>query len=143
MSQAVIQGDYVDLRFVKSRKVCQIVIECPIELGQQIVRAFGTPLPDTTIPVALARLNEAAQPKEPERRSFNQLKPSQQAGILCGQGDFRTFVLERGAHFEPQSPEDAVRCLCEVTSRAELDTNSMAATLWQSLRSEFEVWKRV
>ena len=149
MSAAAIKGDYVDLRFVKGRKVLQIVVECPIEAGPSVVQAFGTPNPETNIPVALARLNEEPKP-EPvkERRSFDELRPSQQAGMLCQQGDFRTFLAERSGctHFKTLDIDmaaDDVREHCEVHSRADLDTNPTAAGLWQSLRAEFEAWKQL
>jgi hypothetical protein len=54
---AAIQGDFVDLRFIKGRKVCQIVIEIPIEAGATFVAAFGTPNPAISVPVAVARIH--------------------------------------------------------------------------------------
>ena len=57
--KAAIQGNYSDLKTVKTRSVAQMIIEVPIEQGEEIVRIFGFPRPGQEIPVAIARLAPA------------------------------------------------------------------------------------
>ena len=45
MTQAAFKATYSDLRFVKSRKVAQIVLELPLEQADGFIQAFGTPNP--------------------------------------------------------------------------------------------------
>lgn len=45
MSAAAFKDTYSDLRFVKSRKVAQVVVELPIEEASRFVEAFGAPDP--------------------------------------------------------------------------------------------------
>ena len=130
---AVIQGDYVDLRFVKSRKVCQVVIEIPIEAGASFVAAFGTPNPATGVPVAIARINQNAQP---ERKGG---KLAQRAGILCNEGGFRRF-LSRQYLLDDEGPAGVVRMDCGIDSRADLDHNAEAAKRFLDLVAAYELW---
>ena len=63
---AAFSGDYTDLRFVKTRSVCQVVIEIDISQASAFVAAFGAPMPGTGVPVALAKLNlESSSTVEP------------------------------------------------------------------------------
>lgn len=146
---AAIQGDFVDLRFVKGRKVCQIIIEAPIEAGGAIVSAFGTPNPSITIPVVLARLNspveakatpqvEAAKPTI-ERKGG---KLSREAAMLCQTGAFWTFMKEQAIGTPRNSEEaaDLLRMECGVESRADLDHNEQAAARFREIKGSYEAW---
>lgn len=128
---AAIQGDYVDLRFVKGRKVCQVVIEIPIEAGESFVAAFGTPNPAHGIPVALARIQPVAA--EPERKQWDDLSLAQQAGILCSDRQFHAFL---GCH-SPDSAAIMLRHKCGVVSRSDLDKNPDAARKFRELNSSY------
>lgn len=55
-AKIVFQGNYSDLKFIRTRGVCQIVVEIPLEDGQRFVAAFGAPSPANEVPVAIARL---------------------------------------------------------------------------------------
>lgn len=146
---AAIQGDFVDLRFIKGRKVCQIIIECPIEAGGAIVSAFGTPNPAVTIPVVLARLNgvyEVAESKpivgvEP-RTQLKGAHLSRQAAFLCQAGSFWKFMGEQAMGTPCNSDEAAglLRTECGIESRAELDHNQIAATRFREIKSTYDAW---
>lgn len=152
-SPAAIQGDYVDLKFLKSRKVCQIVVEIPIEAGETFVAAFGTPNPATGVPVALARIDPNAKPQAPAekpKRSWDELSIAQQAGILCNEKRFQVFVGEqmaktRGDGFRQDlvSEDDAawyVRTQCGVNSRADIEKNHDAVRKFKSLDADYRGW---
>lgn len=138
-SPAAIQGDYVDLRFVKGRKVCQVVIELPIEAGASFVAAFGTPNPSIGVPVALARIDPDAKP---ERKGG---KLAQRAGILCGEGGFQKFLEEHSSHrvTDQVSAAHAIRTICGVVSRADLDYNEVAARTFKDLETGYKSWLTV
>lgn len=79
-------------------------------------------------------------PADKPRRKFEDLTPAQQAGILCGQQNFRVFLNER-FHYNTGSADEAaeaVRELCKVTSRALLTTDN---TEWKALLLAFRLWE--
>ncbi len=146
---AAIKATYSDLRFVKSRKICQVCLELPIEEADAFVKAFGTPNPAAETWVAIARLDMSkskASAPEPEKtkRSFAELPIAQQSALLCQREAFWRFLDEEKD--QPCMTEDgavnAVRYLCGVKSRAELATNEKAAAKFVELTIEFEDWMR-
>ena len=87
---------------------------------------------------------EPAQPREApprERRSFDELPRSQQAGILCNEGRFQKFMGFTPGEAAIDVTACQVRTLCHVKSRSELDTNQQAAALWDSMIADYEAWK--
>lgn len=139
-NQAVFQGDYTDIRFVKGRKVCQIIVELPIEAGAAFVAAFGAPNPSTTVPVALARIDPNARP---ERKPGGNL--AQRAGILCGEGAFVKFLDQKSSIpiNTVEEAANALRLYCLVASRADLDHNPEAARKFLDLEASYKAWLRV
>jgi hypothetical protein len=153
--KAAFSGDYTDLRFIKSRKVCQITVEIPIEAGAAFVAAFGTPDPSTGVPVALARLTGSAGPltagegketgegsppvSEPEKPKGGKL--AQRAGILCNDPAFRKFIA---ANLKiDRDPADYIRWFCGVNSRAQLDHNEYAANAFFDLEGRYKAWRQL
>lgn len=152
---AAIQGDYTDLKFVKGRKVAQIVLEIPIEAAGAFVEAFGTPNPATGIPVAIARIQPSAlkqqlrqsveieREKDKEHRDWNECRPSMQAALRADQPAFWQFLNERcGQRVScKQDAETATRSLCRVNTRAEFDRSDEKRRLWSKLDSDFQTWE--
>lgn len=152
MSKVAIQGDYCDIKFIKSRKVAVICIEIPIEAAGEFVNAFGTPLPDRTVPVAIARLVPDTGLKEKVResvehekskRNWDELSRAQQAGIACNEKGFWRFLDEAHPYlssiWNAEAAAEAVRSLCGVASRKDLDSGE-ASHLWDSLYDGYRVW---
>lgn len=156
---AAIQGDYTDLKFVKGRKVAQIVLEIPIEAAGAFVKAFGTPNPATGIPVALARIQPSAlkqqlqqsveieREKDKEPRPWNTLKRSQQAGIACSDPGFWAFLRELdpvnfGHVANEQDAATAVRHRCGVNTRSDFDAYGSKGHLWDKLYSDYDLMRR-
>jgi hypothetical protein len=137
---AAMQADYCDLRFIKGRKVIQVVLELPIEAGAQFVSMFGTPDPSKTIPVGIARIDPTAKP---ERKGG---KLAQRAGILCNEGGFAQYCLETlgpstfGGEMDGK-PSEAVYYLCGIRSRIDLDHNEEAARKFHDLELSYNAWK--
>lgn len=165
---AAISGTFADFRMVKGRKVCQLVVEVPIEQADAALRALGgVPQPHVDRWVAIARLNEtpagagqdgeaspsgvpegsrpAASPSAP-KKAWHEMPPSQQAAIRCGEEPFWRF-LERmnltahlGARVDAAYAAETVRRLCKVKSRADLDQNTGAAERWNRIDTDYLVW---
>lgn len=149
---AIIRGTFADFKLIKGRKVAQVVIEVPIEEADAALRALGgVPMPhlDRWCAVALLRDGPAAlvsagkpMPIEPEgtapslmvaARPWRETKFSQQAGILCADLDFQTWLgVTDGA-----GAAASVRDRCGVASRAELDRDPDAAERWLKLSHDF------
>lgn len=150
------QGSYANLVFIKTRKVAQMHIEFPLEYAEKLVSIFGAPNPEAEIPVVVARMkagsfkgrtpdfesgNAGSTPAPKEH--WNEMKLAKQAGIRCGEEDFIIWVCNACGFssvnkWNTADSARAVRQLCLVTSRAELDTNSEAGKRWQALNLEYE-----
>jgi hypothetical protein len=152
----VLQATYSDIRTVKSRGVCQIVLEMPIEGMAAAFDLLGAPVPGNEVWVAVARLRapQAApvpeldhKPEPPANDDAN--KPprplSQVSAILCNIVAFRRFIHEeKGFEVIPTVDEAAtwVREKCGVKSRSEFDTDETAAANFRRIRGEYDAWMR-
>lgn len=146
MKAAAVQGDYTDIKFIKSRKVAVISVEIAIEHADAFIAAFGTPRPAEGVPVGLARLVAAPEPEPKERRKFHDMPLPQQAALLCDREAFWRFINERHGAGDIDSAELAaeyVRGYCQVKSRADIKPGTEAAKCFYLLQAEFETWFRV
>lgn len=144
----VIAGNYADFKLVKTRSVCQLVVEIPIEQAEIAVRMFGIPRGGAEIWVAVARLEQAppkpvASPKE--RVRFHTLKPSAQAALKCEDVEFWEWLSVGDGEGPVVNNTDeaalAVRAACQVGSRSEFDSNPEAAARWQDLLRRYVDWR--
>lgn len=154
---AIIEAEYVEWKMVKTRKALQLIFEVPLEHQALVQAALGTPMPDTSTPVAIARMMTAAQlnrgieaitaptpaledePHKPPRPL------SQVSAILCNIVAFRRFLHEEhGFDVIPTVDEaaDWVREHCGVQSRREFDTDDAAAANFRHLRNAYDAWMR-
>lgn len=142
--RAVLAGNYSDFKLVKTRAVCQIVVEIPIEQAELAVKMFGIPRSGTEIWVAVALMDVPPKPAiEPAaRKPFHELKLSAQAALKCDDADFWEWLAGDSAP-EVNSPDEAaiaVRAACQVASRSEFDSNPEAAARWQDLLRRYVDW---
>src|SRR3954447_2369653 len=113
--RAVTQGCFSDFRLIKGRKVCQIVIEVPIEQADQALAALGgLPQPATEAWVALARLEtkERVVPLKPDNT-----KLSLEAALRCREPLFQRYLEVSNEN----EAAEAVRRSCGISSRAGLN----------------------
>lgn len=158
-ADAVLSGSYAGFRLVKTRRVVVVEVEVPIEALQRVLDVLGTPDPASETPVAIARLQETAAPPSSQAaegasrppsskpdggaarpRTWIDLTRAQQAGIRCGEERFFAFLrhkdlmkLQKAEH----DPAEFVRQHCGVSTRAHLDTDSIAAAMWDTLDAEY------
>jgi hypothetical protein len=134
----VLKATYADLKTVKTRSTCQLILELPIEALTDVVGLLGAPVPGNEVWVAVARLRPEAVQQEPE-----QLDPprpakslAQIAGIVCSQPAFWKYINVADA----DAAADYVRGHCNVSSRAALDHNEDAATAFRTLNTDYKLW---
>ena len=150
---AAVMGDYCDLKFIKSRKVAQVIVEIPIEASAAFVAAFGTPSQATGVPVAIARIDPKAasetakpsqEPSTKDKKIWRDLRPSQQAGMRCNEPAFWGFLYDK---YDSAQGTDAasnfVRDFCGVKTRADILEGTRAAQKWADLDREYTAWLRV
>lgn len=163
--RALIDGDYADLRFVKSRSVAQMVVEFPIERGAELVKMFGAPIPGEPVRVAVARLVEGSvaqldehrasnakdagsNPVGAAKRSWSEISLAQQAGIRCGEPAFWTYLSQLSDEAGTNKPliesadkaADYVRLACQVHSRADLDKSAQSRRAWRDIDLGYQAW---
>ena len=139
--RAVISATFSEWKMVKTRKTLQLVFEVPLEKQAEVLRVLGTPMPDKEHWCAIAPLVEKPKASEArEHKSWGELSPTQQAGIRCGDIDFRRWVHTRAnCCVQPTETEVArwVRSMCGVESRSELNSNEGAAATWRRIDADF------
>lgn len=157
--EAIIRGEYVEWKMVKTRKALQLVFEVPLEHQALVQAALGTPMPDQSNPVAICRLVEGVRENnvvqlEDHRQApeedddFTPPRPlSQIAAILCNNAVFQKFIQEEseGWDHRPTSDEATnwLRAVCGIESRKELNTNEVAAARFRKIRGQYEAWRLV
>ena len=70
------------------------------------------------------------------------MSPAQQAGILCNEMAFCTFLTERYPSNEPCNAKDFVHRFCGVKSRKDIVANHKTGVLWYHLVEEYRMWQR-
>jgi hypothetical protein len=147
---AAIQASFADFRLIKGRKQAQIILEIPIEGADAALAALGgIPQPHAESWVGVARLNGVAKPApEPkEKRKWDDLKLSMQAGIRCDEPAFQRFMREvhdSEAHGDDdEDAANAVRYICGVDNRSGLNDNPEAAERWKKLERSYQAWLKV
>lgn len=132
----VIQAQYVGLRTMANGCV-RITFDAPIENLPRVVDLFRK----EGDPAAIARLTDDVQEStEPDaRRKWEELPPTQQAGIRCGERMFVGYITDRmGRH--GIDPAEWIRASCNVDSRSELNTNADAAEIWANIERNYQAW---
>lgn len=140
---AIISAVYTEWKMVKTRSALVLCFEVPLEHQAMVQEALGTPLPDKSIYVAIARLVEGAVARPGMIEAPRKGTLAQQAGILCNEVAFQRYVAETDG-LDGSMPVEGcaafIRSLCGVGSRAELDKNDEAAGKFLDLRADYKVW---
>jgi hypothetical protein len=154
---AVMQGVYVDCKFMAGFKVARISIDIPIEHSNEFLRMFGAPDRANPVAVAIARLDvealnaptvpekavEPAPVEEPKRkRSLREYPRSQQAGMKCdGDIDFRRWIIGGVVpvvHLTADRANSALKARLGIESKTELDSNAERGEAWDRMLTSYE-----
>lgn len=105
--------------------------------GQRFM-AVLVPIGDDEQPAAPAPVTAAPNPAA-ERSPWDALKYAQQAGIACGEVDFRDWIqsITQRAVPDADAAAEFVRQRCGIKSRAELDQDERAAQMWRALYGKY------
>ena len=137
---AAIDGSYADFKLVKTRSVCQLVVEIPIERAEEAIRKFGIPQPGQEIPVALARLQtppkaaanaeRSEKGKERYRESDKMQQAATRAVMLCEDRKFQMWASTQICEpwLGPPIPDTAhwLRWRLNIKSRSEIASRDEA-----------------
>lgn len=146
---------YSDFRLVKGRKVVQFVFEVPLEQADAALEILGgvpkigeeTWVGVAPLKLSVARSSEAERaahngevagstPAGPtkQRTPWHELRPSTQAALACRDVAFQKWlgVKDDDPIKKEESAAWAVRSMCGVKSRSELDNSTEAARRWSS-----------
>jgi len=163
---AAFKATYSDWKLVKTRGVVQVIFEVPLAEADLAYQVVGG-MPDAAAEkwFAVARLREEvvpdakrgqsirtpdtpAAPSTPAQtarpgKSWHEMGPAQQVGILCNEQSFWKFLGEdfHDIHGELAAVE-FVRNYCGVTSRADIATNRDAKIRWDRLVGDYRAWMR-
>lgn len=149
MNARAFKAAWADFKLIKTRKVAQLVFEVPIEGADEALALLGgVPRPDSEVWAGIARLADGKEQslespqKAQETRRFLTMPMAQQAALRCQDATFRAFLREVKctSTFNSAEAADAVRDICGVGSRAQLNTNAEAAAKWRQLNLHFELW---
>lgn len=138
MTNAAIAGFFADFKIVRTRGVCQIVIELPLEQADAALTALGgVPQPASERPVAIARivLPEERKPDARERyaTSDEATQAVTRAGILANDAAFHRWCRADG---QPAAVR-FIREQCGVKSRADIAANPEALTRFLDMEGRY------
>jgi hypothetical protein len=167
---AAIKATFADFKLVRGRKVCQIILETPIEAADAALAALGglpSSINERWVGVALLDPSIDVRPKieqEPDtgtrgamnvglehieheaaqktKRRFADLPIAQRAALLCGREAFHKWLCEEMnyAVYTEDDATKALRNICGVSSRSALSSNAIAADNFEQVERDFNNW---
>lgn len=152
MTVDAIKGTYANFRLVKSRGVCVIEVEVPVEASKHALDILGgMPVFGQDTWVALARLRESVQPDpapkaiEAPEKIKQPLRASALAALMTNEPAFWTWLqeMERVPCTSALDAANWLRKRCGIESRRELDTNQSAFIGFQGIRDSYLAWRTV
>lgn len=152
MTVDAIKGTYANFRLVKSRGICVIEVEVPVEASKHALDILGgMPVFGQDTWVAIARLREPVQPDpahkaiEAPEKVKQPLRASAMAGIMCADPVYWKFLFET-RHLIVKDKDSAAAVMREwfgISTRSYLDIDTEAAEKFHDLRNEFIAWRFV
>ena len=146
---AIIAGEYVTFKHVKTRKVVVLEVEVPEEHFQDVIAKLGMPIGGESKPVAVCLLQEPRYNKNSNATTKIATEKSegekllQRACILCGEYDFHHFLGLRMENVNLRREELATKhiyMVCNISSRKELVTNKEAQETFRELDRAYIEW---
>lgn len=159
-----VQGDYADFKLIKTRQVCQLVIEVPLEKAAEVTRLLGFPKPGTGTRCAVALLNDGAKdlpagttpvssetgpggkldtgPVGKPKQHWEDMLPSAQAATLCGDPTFWAYLAYiSGAPVTDKVEADAsLKARLGIGSKAVLNRHGETADAFDQLIGDYRAW---
>ena len=154
MNEAIISGEYVTFKHVKTRKVVVLEIEVSEERFQEVISKLGMPIGGESKHVAVALLDKSVIRENGITQTEGD-KLRVRAVMLCKEFAFNIYAgtlyevtlanielarakLMAGEHCQSLA---AIYYYCNIRSRSELTTNIEAQTKFKELLAKFDSWK--
>lgn len=136
METSQFEAKKVALKQTKDGHVLTLAIH-PDESPDEILRDFV----GARYMVVMVRLADTEEPMNREEYAGNQAV--KQAGMVCRDPKFWNFLHEQGLLFEKteNAAAEALCGWCDILSRSELKTNSVARSVFFTFMEEFKEWK--
>ena len=136
--------DAIEVRKIGYRQSAKdgLVITFAVHPNDMSPALAGAPI-GTRYMAALVEIGDDEKPIEQPakavgKRKWGELTSAEQAGIVCEEPLFATYVKEISPG--DGEPVDYLRRYCQVESRSELNTNEDAKARWQILQSKYRAW---
>ena len=119
-----------------------IIEEWGEKRGAGLIRAHTETAPQLEEPPT-ELWTDGDTPPEWQGGKWDALGPVKQAGVLCNEESFQKFLTEKVVPCDSaDGAAKIVRGLCNVTSRAEMATNTSAAAKWRDVVAGYRAWQR-
>ena len=155
----IIEGYYVDMRPVRTRKVLQIMVEVPLELAGEVTKRLGWPYPVAWTPCYVSLKNTTTEPaggttpkhsvegQPSSREAPPAVQPNphiRRAMALAGDTGFWNYLRRvKGTVVKDRDEAlGAIKTLCGFASRSDLVDGSAAAASLRELASSANAWQR-
>jgi hypothetical protein len=158
---AVMQGVYVDCKFMAGFKVARISIDIPIEHSNEFLRMFGAPDRANPVHVVVARMDVEAlkAPTVPEKTaepapvekadSERSSSRTQAAGRMVKEEAFQMWLADAypsrwDKHYNPEGRTTAeaanltLKEVLRITSKKELDADPDKGEDWERMLTTFK-----
>lgn len=150
MTHAIIKGEYVTFKHIKTRKMVVLEIEVPEENFQEVITKLGMPIGGESKHVAIA-LIDADDYDESNEVVKESLTTEQSEGdklriravMLCKEREFQICCesLDKSRIvFNENHARDFICEYCNIKSRSELAHNPYAQMKFRTLEHKFKDW---
>jgi hypothetical protein len=146
MNNAIIQGEYVTFKHIKTRKAVVLEIEVAEEYFNKVINTLGMPIGGQSKPVAVALLDESVTKKTVSNSTGLEKTEGEkmvtQAVMYCKDEMFYNFLTSR--YKAPATEGAAIAFIygaCDIKSRSELKDDTSAQIRFKELVEQFKDWK--
>ena len=151
--KAIVAGEYVTFKHIKTRKMVVLEIEVPEEMFQDVISRLGMPIGGESKPVAVALLDKTCRipTKDVEQTEGEKLRV--RAVMLCKEYSFYTYIgtipqyfHSINIHTTPKAEWYEDRCAdviydyCKISSRSELAINVDAQNKFREINHKYVAW---
>lgn len=139
---AIIIGDYVTFKHIKTRKQVILEIEVPEERFQEVISKLGIPIGGQSKPVFVGLMSNETHQKPTVPVEPKVLPPlrtytlPQQAGMLCHD---RRYWEYKGISSEEDAKEGLYK-ICQIKSRKELIEGTWETLAFDAELKAFDAW---
>lgn len=145
---AVVKGEFVTFKHVKTRKTFTIEIEFPEEQGRIVLDTLGMPIGGESKPVAVALLAKSIVTKlETNCDKTKGEKLRIRAIMLCKDSQFQDFAayntifsVKAGLEAEEVAKKYILR-ICRIDSRGELASRVAAQIEFEDMLEKYKDWQ--